>query len=327
MGKTVLVIVEHKHGKLRQVALESLTVAGQIAGDGGRVISGVIGDDVAQVASELSNYPHNGGYVVADERLGTYNPDLYAAAVNALVEQVKPDVVVFGHTAIGRDIAPIIAADLEAGQVSDIVGLVTDDDGSISFIRPIYAGKAFERRQFLTGPWIVTVRPNNFPAITRGETEQIEFTPLAFTPPASERFVVRETVQASDGKRDLTEASVVVSGGRGVKSADGFRPLEELANVLDGAVGASRAACDAGYCDYSLQIGQTGKVVTPDVYIACGISGAIQHLAGMSQSKLIIAINKDEEAPIFGIADYGVVGDLFEIVPKLTEELKRRKIG
>ncbi|KHF35478.1 Electron transfer flavoprotein subunit alpha [Paenibacillus sp. P1XP2] len=192
----------------------------------------------------------------------------------------------------------------------------------VLFTRPIYAGKAFEQRQFTGGPQVVTIRPNNFsPAAPASSPAEI--VELDYAPSGSLRSIVKDIVRKTSGKVDLTEAKIVVSGGRGVKSAEGFKPLEELAEVLHGAVGASRAACDAGYCDYSMQIGQTGKVVTPEIYIACGISGAIQHLAGMSQSRIIIAINKDPEAPIFKIADYGIVGDLFEVVPLLTQEFRK----
>lgn len=322
MTKTVLVVVEHQQGALRQVTLEALHVATVIAGETGRVVSGVLGYEIEGVKEELASYFHHQGYCIEDERLACYVPDVFIAGVNALVKQVQPDVVVFGHTSVGRDVAPMLAADLEAGQISDIVGIEKVDD-SLLFTRPIYAGKAFEKREFTSGTWVFTVRPNNFPRAPQSDAT-VPFTSLSLEMDSPSRFTVQESVQASSGKRDLTEANVIVSGGRGVRSADGFRPLEELAELLDGAVGASRAACDAGYCDYSLQIGQTGKVVTPDVYIACGISGAIQHLAGMSQSKMIIAINHDDEAPIFEIADYAVKGDLFEIVPRLTEELKRR---
>ncbi|MBD2872884.1 electron transfer flavoprotein subunit alpha/FixB family protein, partial [Paenibacillus arenilitoris] len=233
-----------------------------------------------------------------------------------------------GHTAIGRELAPRVAAAHGAGHIADVTAIeVSGDGGDVGFVRPLYAGKAFERRSFAPGArWVVSVRPNNLPAAEpvdaaerKGTVQALPFTvPPLYT-------AVRSLVRRTGGKLDLAEADVVVSGGRGVRGAAGFEPLQALADALGGAVGASRGACDAGYCDYALQIGQTGKVVTPQLYIACGISGAIQHLAGMSQSRVIVAINKDPDAPIFGVADYGIVGDLFEVVPLLTAEVRRAR--
>lgn len=189
------------------------------------------------------------------------------------------------------------------------------------FIHPIYSGKAFEKKTIEEGLIMATVRPNNIAPLEKDDSrsgkvvkQTVDIKDL--------RTIIKDIVRKTAGGVDLSEAKIIVSGGRGVKSSDGFKPLKELADLLGGAVGASRGACDAEYCDYSLQIGQTGKVVTPDLYIACGISGAIQHLAGMSNSKIIVAINKDPEANIFSVADYGIVGDLFEVVPLLIEEFK-----
>ena len=190
------------------------------------------------------------------------------------------------------------------------------------FTRPIYSGKAFEKKVIKDGMIFATIRPNNIDSLEKDESRTGEVSSITVEI-KDLRTIVKEVVRKTAGGVDLSEAKVIVSGGRGVKSQDGFKILQELADVLGGAVGASRGACDAGYSDYSLQIGQTGKVVTPDLYIACGISGAIQHVAGMSNSKVIVAINKDPEAPIFNVADYGIVGDLFEVVPMLTEEFKK----
>jgi electron transfer flavoprotein alpha subunit len=227
------------------------------------------------------------------------------------------------HSAIGKDLAPLVSQRLGAGQVSDAIQ-VEVDGGGLFFTRPIYAGKAFTRVQVKSDVVVATIRPNNIPALAdkAGKPGSVETLSVAFET-QDLATMVKEIIQKASVGVDLTEAKIIVSGGRGVKSADGFAPLKELAETLGAAVGASRGACDAGYCDYSMQIGQTGKVVTPDLYIACGISGAIQHLAGMSSSKVIVAINKDPEAPIFQVADYGIVGDLFDVVPMLTSELKK----
>jgi electron transfer flavoprotein alpha subunit len=228
-----------------------------------------------------------------------------------------------GHTAMGRDLAPRLAARLGWGLVSDVTE-VAKEGTELRFTRPIYAGKAFEQKEILSERFIVTVRVNNITAALPVEADAL-IEPISYTPDQALRMTVQEVVRKVSSKVELTEARIVVSGGRGVRSREGFRVLEELADALGGAVGASRGACDAGYCDYALQIGQTGKVVTPELYIACGISGAIQHLAGMSQSRVIVAINTDPEAPIFQVADYGIVGDLFEVVPLLTQAIRERR--
>lgn len=320
MGRDVLVFAETKEGKLRTVAYEVLAAARRVA-DGGRIAAAVFGSGANGFAPQLAAYGADRVYVLADERLDRYTPDAYTQAMTQLIRSAQPDVVLLPHTAAGKDFAPRVAARLGCGLVTDCVD-VEASGGDIVFTRPIYAGKAFQKKKIKDGIIFATVRPNNVPPDVPDERRTAETIP--FAPEIRDlRTVVKEVVTKTSGGIDLTEAKIVVSGGRGVKSAAGFAPLRELAEVLGAGVGASRGACDAGYCDYSLQIGQTGKVVTPDLYIACGISGAIQHLAGMSNSKVIVAINKDPDAPIFQVADYGIVGDLFEVVPLLTEQFRK----
>jgi electron transfer flavoprotein alpha subunit len=320
MSQTFLVVAEARGGKLRQVSFETITAASLSAAPGDTISAVLLGSGISGLAAELSAACAANVYVVDHKALEAYNPEAFMAALGKVLDDVKPGAVYFGHTAIGRDLAPLTAAVLNAGQLSDVTSIERNGD-EVVYTRPLYAGKAFEKKTFKTGAKVVTVRPNNIKAAEQsGSTGEI--VTVAYPAP-SLRSVVKDVVKKMSGKIDLTEAKIIVSGGRGVKSADGFKPLEELASVLGGAVGASRGACDANYCDYALQIGQTGKVVTPEIYIACGISGAIQHLAGMSSSRVIIAINKDPEAPIFKVADYGIVGDLFEVVPLLTEEFRK----
>jgi electron transfer flavoprotein alpha subunit len=313
----VLVLAETKNGKLRNVSFEVLTVAGRLGSDI-EINACVFGSGAETYSEELAKYGSQKVYIVENEELNEYTPDGYKQALLKVIEEVQPDVILTGHTSIGKDIFPRVAARLNVSLISDCTEVETGDN--IVFTRPIYSGKAFQKKKVTDGLVMATIRPNNVEAVENPITS--ESIKLLVTI-KDLRTIVKEVVKKASGKVDLAEAKVIISGGRGVKSTEGFKPLQELADVLGGAVGASRAACDANYCDYSLQIGQTGKVVTPDLYIACGISGAMQHIAGMSSSKVIVAINKDPEANIFHIADYGIVGDLFEVVPLLTEEFKK----
>ena len=319
MSKKVLVLGESREGALRNVSFEAIAAAKKISG-GGEVVGVLLSDSVGELANELVAYGADRVVTVEHPHLKTYTSDGYGQAFMAVVEQESPEAIVFGHTALGKDLSPKIASKLQSGLISDVTDIEGEGDDAV-FIRPIYSGKAFEKVKTKAGIDFISIRPNNIAPLAREERSgevsslSVDITNL--------RTIIKEVVRKSTEGVDLSEAKVVVAGGRGVKSTEGFAPLQELANLLGGAVGASRGACDADYCDYSLQIGQTGKVVTPDLYIAAGISGAIQHLAGMSNSKVIVAINKDPEANIFKVADYGIVGDLFEVLPMLTEEFKK----
>jgi len=321
--KTWLVIAEARDGALRQVSFEALAAARAVQQSGDTVVAALIGSGVAPLADALAARGAARVYIVDRPELAVYHPEAYLAASRAILQAAQPAGMFLGHTAMGRDLAPLIAAAHNWGAVTDVTAVTpgAGPEAAPRFTRPLYAGKALETRT-AAEPFVVTVRPNNIQAPQPADDVAADV--VAIEPaPVPLRAIVKDVIKKTSGKVDLSEAKVVVAGGRGVKSTEGFAPLQELADVLGGAVGASRAACDAGYCDYALQIGQTGKVVTPELYIACGISGAIQHLAGMSGSRVIVAVNKDPEAPIFKIADYGIVGDLFEIVPLLTEEFRK----
>ncbi|UOY94244.1 electron transfer flavoprotein subunit alpha/FixB family protein [Ectobacillus sp. JY-23] len=321
--RKVLVMGEVREGSLRNVSFEAVAAAKTIA-EGGEVVGLLVGEGIASLAQSLITYGADRVITIEDAKLKAYTSDGYAQAVLAAVEAEQPGGIVFGHTALGKDLSPKLAAKLDAGLVSDVTALEVAG-GNVVFTRPIYSGKAFEKKIITDGIVFATIRPNNIQPLAQDLSRTGEVTSLSVDI-KDLRTIIKEVVRKAAEGVDLSEAKVVIAGGRGVKSAEGFKPLQELANVLGAAVGASRGACDAEYCDYSLQIGQTGKVVTPDLYIACGISGAIQHLAGMSNSKVIVAINKDPEANIFKVADYGIVGDLFEVVPLLTEEFKKLKV-
>lgn len=320
MSQKVLVIGEAKDGELRNVTFEAIAAAKKI--DSGSEVVGVLcgTGSLESQAQEMIYHGANKVVTVAHDHLKEYTSEGYGQAVLAVIEDESPDAILMGHTAIGKDLTPKIASRLDCGLVSDAVD-IEEDGEQIVFTRPIYSGKAFEKKIIKDGIIFATIRPNNISALAKDESLSGSIEEKAVDI-STLRTVIKEIIRKSGDGVDMSEAKIVIAGGRGVKSAEGFQPLYELADVLGGAVGASRGACDADYCDYSLQIGQTGKVVTPDLYIAVGISGAIQHLAGMSNSKVIVAINSDPEANIFKIADYGIVGDLFEIIPLLIEEIK-----
>lgn len=321
MSKKILVIGEVRDEALRHVSFEAIAAAKKI-NDTAEVVAVLLGStDLTSQAEEMIHYGADRVNIVTNEKLEHYTSEGYGQAVLQIIEAESPDSIVMGHTATGKDLTPKIASRLEIGLVSDVVAIDSAAEKPV-FTRPIYSGKAFEKKVIKDGINFVTVRPNNMSALDKDTTRTgaVEVTEVEIK---DLRTVIKEVIRKQAGGVDMSEASIVIAGGRGVKSKEGFDTLYELAHLLGGAVGASRGACDADYCDYSLQIGQTGKVITPDLYIAVGISGAIQHVAGMSNSKVIVAINKDPDATIFSIADYGIVGDLFEVIPLLIEEIKQ----
>ncbi len=324
MARKVVVLGEVRDGSLRNVSFEAIAAAKTVA-EGGEVVGVLVGQSVSSLGEELIQYGADRVITVEDEKLAQYTPDGYSQALMAVIGQESPEGIIFGHTALGKDLSPKLAGKLKTGLVSDATDLELAG-GNLVFTRPIYSGKAFEKKIVTDGVIFATIRPNNIEPLAKDESRTGDVASLSVEI-KDLRTIIKDVVRKASEGVDLSEAKVIIAGGRGVKSEDGFNPLKELADVLGGAVVASRGACDADYCDYFLQIGQTGKVVTPDLYIACGISGAIQHLAGMSNSKVIVAINKDPEANIFNVADYGIVGDLFEVVPLLTEEFKKLKVS
>jgi len=321
MSKKILVIGELQQGDLRKVSYEMIAAAKQLDVDA-EIIALVMGDgDLQKPAHDMIQYGADRAITVTHANLSNYTSEGYGQVIMEVMREENPSGIIMGHTSIGKDVTPKIASRLELGLISDAVAIEKEDD-QVVFTRPIYSGKAFEKKVMNDDALLfATIRPNNISALQHDASrtgdiaaKEVDVKDL--------RTIVKEVIRKKTEGVDLSEAKIVIAGGRGVKSAEGFNALYELAELLGGAVGASRGACDADYCDYSLQIGQTGKVVTPDLYIAVGISGAIQHMAGMSNSKVIVAINSDAEANIFNMADYGIVGDLFEVLPLLIKEIK-----
>ena len=317
----ILVFIEQRDGAIRKGSFEALSEARrQAAGAGWEVAAVLPGSSVASTGGDLGGYGASRVFVADDTALKLYSAEGYTQAVVAAVERMEPDAVFFSATAMGRDLAPRVAARLGVGGLADVTALSLEN-GTFVARRPVYSAKAFATVDCAgKKPQVIGLRPNVFAAEQAGGTaEVVNLDGLSF----SIRAVVKELVESAGGEVDVAEANIIVSGGRGLKGPENFALMRELAGLLGAAVGASRAAVDAGWIDHSHQVGQTGKVVSPTLYIACGISGAIQHLAGMSSSKIIVAVNKDPDAPIFKVADYGVVGDLFDVVPAMVEELKK----
>lgn len=316
----ILVIGEHQEGKVKKVTQELVTKASELAAKLSSEVDVVLVGHGIQNPAELGTFGAKKVFVVDNPKLEKYNTEGVTKVIADLVNEVKPSVILGTASPLGKDLLPRIAARLNAGLASDCTDLNVVD-GKLLATRPIYAGKAFVDVTFESEIQVASARPNSFVAKPgSGGAAQVVAKDID---PGNLRAVMKEVVKGKSDKADLTEAVIIVSGGRAMKAADNFKILNELADVIGATVGASRAAVDSGYAPHDMQVGQTGKVVNPNLYIACGISGAIQHLAGMRTSKVIVAINKDPEAPIFTKADYGIVGDLFQIVPLLTQEFKK----
>ncbi len=323
---SVWVIADQRKGALRKPALEALSEGRRLADQLGTTMEAVIvGHNVEGLCNEIASYGADKVYLIDHEVLENYNPPAYARAIGDLIKEKQPQIVLMGGTMTGRDLMPRIAARVGAGLAPDCIGLEIVD-GKLKALRPAIAGKVRVEIGYKSDIQMATLRPNVFERLEPDTSKTANIEKVAFEPTdldTKQKLV--EFVSKETGRPELTEAEIIVSGGRGMKGPENFAMLEELADLLGAAVGASRAAVDAGWRPQSDQVGQTGKTVTPNLYIAVGISGAIQHLAGMSSSKYIVAINKDPDAPIFNVADFGVVGDLFKVVPLLIEEVKKAK--
>jgi len=322
MAKGVMIVAEQRDGALRKISLELASTARKLADQTGDEVSAILlGSGIEGLAAELGKYGVDKVFVGDNAAMEPYITEAHAAVVAKVVKENDPAILLLGASVQGKDLSSRVAAKLAAGLATDCTD-VKLDGGKLVAIRPLYAGKCFGEVVFNVAPAIASLRPNVFPAAENAKAGAVVKVDAAVDA-ASIKSKVLEVQKDTSGKVDLTEANVIVSGGRGMKGPEGYAILEELADVLKGTVGASRAAVDAGWRPQKDQVGQTGKVVSPNLYIACGISGAIQHLAGMSSSKCIVAINKDAEAPIFTKADYGVIDDLFKVVPELTAVCKK----
>lgn len=316
----IMTFAEVRDGKIRRSSLETLSEAARLASQLSATVESVlIGSGVRARADELAAYGAARVRVFDDAALGAYSTEAYVRAMAQAVKAVEASVVLLPFTAVGKDLAPRLAGRLDAGLATDCVALGMKD-GRLVARRPVYSGKAYATVCWEGEPRLATLRPNVFPLGTADLSRKAEV--LEGKVDAALRAKVTATAATAAGRAELTEAQIVVSGGRGLKGPEHFVLIRELADALGAAVGASRAVVDAGWVDHQQQVGQTGKTVSPSLYIACAISGAIQHLAGMSSSKVIVAVNKDKEAPIFRVASYGIVGDVFEVLPRLTEEAK-----
>jgi electron transfer flavoprotein alpha subunit len=322
MAKGVWIVAEQRDGAYRKITFELASTARKLADVLGEEVCAVLcGSGIEGIAGQLGKYGVDKVFVADAPALEPYTTDAHAAAVAKVVKENDPAILLLGASTQGKDLSSRLVGKLATGLATDCTD-VKIADGKLLAIRPMYAGKCFGEVVFSTFPQMASLRPNVFPAVENAKAGAV----VKFDPALDAgqlKTKVLEVQKDTSGKADLTEANVIVSGGRGMKGPEGYAILEELAAVLGATVGASRAAVDAGWRPQSDQVGQTGKIVSPNLYIACGVSGAIQHLAGMSSSKIIVAINKDAEAPIFTKADYGIVDDLFKVVPEFTKECKK----
>ena len=315
---SILVFIEQREGQVRAVSREALGEATRLAAALGGPVVGVCPAAADPGLAALGEAGAERVLLAAHPAFAAYDAAGYVRAVAAAAEALKPALVLFGASTMGRDLAPRVAARLGAGLASDCIALAVEG-GRLVASRPVFAGKALQKVAFPKTPALASLRPKVFaPVALGGKSAAVEPMAVDFDAAASRAKVLR-VAAAGSGRVDLTEAEVIVSGGRGMKGPEHFQLLEDLAAALGASVGASRAVVDAGWRPHSEQVGQTGKTVSPKLYVAVGISGAIQHLTGMTSSRCIVAINQDAEAPIFKVADYGIVGDLFEVLPALTE--------
>ncbi|MCL2391826.1 MAG: electron transfer flavoprotein subunit alpha/FixB family protein [Oscillospiraceae bacterium] len=324
--KNVWVYVEVFGGKAKNVGLEIIGAGKKVAASGEQVVAVLVGNNLDDACSAAASFGADQIITVSGEDYQDYSLEGYTYALKALVEKHKPAAFLFGATSNGRELAPRLAARLKTGCASDCIGVEVGESGAINFTRPVYSGRYLSVVEMPEArPQIGTIRPGIFKRGTpdAGRTAPIVSESVAVPADVVRTALIERVAEAAEGAVKLEDAEVIVSGGRGLGKQESFELLKELADLLGGVVGASRAAVDAGWINHVHQVGQTGKTVGPKLYIACGISGAIQHMAGMSGSDIIIAINRDGDAPIFEIADYGIVGDLKTVVPALTESIKK----
>lgn len=319
MAEVLVVVEATKEFGVKKVTLEMLTLARELGTPSAVVLGG--SGAAAALSEKLGEYGAQKIYAAEGDEIDGYLVAPKATVVAELVKQVQPAAVLLASSQEGKEIAARLAIKLDNGVLTDVVGL--DADGTATQV--VFAGSTIVKSKVTRGLPLVTLRPNSVPPTPAPASPAVEQLTVAVTDADKLAKVVERVAEQKGSRPELTEASTVVSGGRGVGNADNFKLVEELADLLGGAVGASRAAVDSGYYPHQFQVGQTGKTVSPQLYIALGISGAIQHRAGMQTSKTIVAVNKDAEAPIFELADFGVVGDLFKVVPQVTEEIRKRK--
>ncbi len=327
-SKNLWVYIETDEGRAKNVGFELLNPGRRMADKlGEKLVAVVLGKGIAEAAKTAIACGADQVITVDSEDFATYNSDIHTCAMVQLIEKYRPAIVLYGATNNGRDVGPRVACALKTGLTADCTGLDIDENGLLASTRPAFGGNLMATISCPnTKPQMSTVRPGVFkkPVLDEGRTGEI-ITEMVNIPAAQVRVHLLERVREVAEAVDLEGAEVIVSGGRGLKSAENFALVRDLAKAMGGVVGASRAAVDAGWIPHAHQVGQTGKTVAPKIYVAVGISGAIQHLAGMSGSDTIIAINKDPDAPIFSVADYGIVGDAFEVVPALIAAMEAHK--